>query len=202
MGHWDGVDQRDLASSLARVASGIMASAFGVGALLSGLVNMLLGVHGWRFVFLVGIVPAILVAMILQRIPESRRWEEVDARRREARARLSKGQAITASEQQLVSFTLAGLFQKQWLRNTVVGTLMSFAATAGFWGSQTWLPVRAAQLAVAAKANPIQVASWTVIIANIGAAIGMFAFAAVDRCHGATSEPLCWPALAAWWCCP
>lgn len=159
------------------VASGIMASAFGFGALLSGLVNMLVGAHGWRYVFLVGIVPAILVSLILKRIPESKRWQEVHERRKEIKQRLAKGGNITEPERRLVSFTLTGLFQKPWLRNTVVGTTMCFAVTAGFWGSQTWLPSRAAQLAVAAKANPLQVASWTVIIANIAAAVGMFGFA-------------------------
>lgn len=158
-------------------ASGIMASAFGFGALLSGLVNILIGSHGWRYVFLVGIVPAILVAFILKRIPESHRWEEMDARRKEIRKRQAEGTAISAQDQKLVAFTLMGLFQQPWLKNTVVGTIMCFAATAGWWGSQTWLPVRAAQLAVAAKANPLTVASWTVIIANVAAAVGMFGFA-------------------------
>ncbi len=162
-------------------ASGIMASAFGIGALLAGLVNMAIGSHGWRYVFLVGIIPAILVAIIRKRIPESRKWEEMHARRQAIQARVAAGAAISEQEKKLVTFTLSSLFQRPWLKNTIVGTLMCFAATAGWWGSQTWLPVRAAQLAVAAKANPITVVSWTVIIANLAAAIGMFCFAVLTE---------------------
>jgi len=166
------------------VASAIMASSFGFGALLSGLVNLVVGPYGWRYVFLVGIIPAILVSIIRRRIPESRRWEEADARRKEIRGRIQKGMDITEAERGLASFTLVALFRKPWSRNTWSGLVMAFAITAGYWGSLTFLPARAAQLALAVKKNPLEVSSWTWIIVNVAAAVSMIIFALLTETIG------------------
>src|SRR5450631_622990 len=77
----------------------------------------------------------------------------------------------------LAAFTFVGLFQHPWLRNTVVATIMSFAVTVGFWGTQTWIPARAAELAVAGGANPVQVTSTAIIILNCAAVAGLLIFA-------------------------
>jgi len=53
------------------------------------------------------------------------------------------GRARIAGDKKLATFTFVGLFQPPWLRNTVAATIMSFAATVGFWGTQTWIPARA-----------------------------------------------------------
>jgi MFS family permease len=54
---------------------------------------------------------------------------------------------------------------------------MSFAATVGFWGTQTWIPARAAELAHAGGANPVQVISFAIIILNCAAVVGLLMFA-------------------------
>lgn len=159
------------------VASGIMAASFGFGALVAGFVNLLIGTHGWRLVFLVGIIPAILVSIVRRRIPESKKWEETDARRREIRGRMETGKSVSEAERNLAAFTLVALFKKPWRRSVIAGLFMAFAVSSGYWGSMTWLPAHAANLAIAAKANPVEASMWVWIVCNCGTVVFTLIFA-------------------------
>jgi MFS family permease len=158
-------------------ASGIMMSAFGFGYLLAGLINLSIGSYGWRWVFFAGIIPALLVAFVWRKVPESERWKQVASRRNDARQRARCDCWVSQEDRKLITFTFVGLFQPPWLRNTVVATLMSFAASVGFWGTQTWIPAHAAELAAAEGANAVQVISIAVIILNCAAVLGLLVFA-------------------------
>lgn len=157
-------------------ASGIMMSAFGFGYLLAGLVNLSVGVHGWRWVFAVGIVPAVLVAVVWHAVPESPRWQEV-ARRR-------SGGPGAPRDHDRAGFTLLALFRRPWRRNTVSASVMSFAATAGFWGTQTFIPALAAQLAAADGADPVATVTAAVVVLNAAAVAGLSGFAALTEAIG------------------
>jgi MFS family permease len=158
-------------------ASGIMMSAFGFGYLLAGVLNLVVGSYGWRWVFFTGIIPALLIALVWREVPESERWQIASRRRNDAAQRLRSGESVSQEDKTLAAFTFVGLFQHSWLRNTVVATIMSFAVTVGFWGTQTWIPARAAELAVAGGANPVQVTSTAIIILNCAAVAGLLIFA-------------------------
>jgi MFS family permease len=155
-----------------------MMSAFGFGYLLAGIINLAIGSYGWRWVFFTGVIPAVLIAFVWHEVPESERWQVASRRRSEAAQRVRSGTSVSQEEdRKLAAFTFLGLFQRPWLRNTIAATLMSFAATVGFWGTQTWIPARAAELAVAGGANPVQVISIAVIILNCAAVVGLLMFA-------------------------
>jgi MFS family permease len=128
-------------------------------------------------VFFVGIIPGVLIALVWREIPESERWQKVSVQRAAARVRAGSGQAVTAEDRTVTGFTFAALFRPPWLSNTVTASLMSFAATVGFWGTSTWVPARAIELANAAGANPVQVASLGIIILNAAAVVGLLTFA-------------------------
>jgi MFS family permease len=166
------------------VASGLMMSAFGFGNLLAGLVNLLLGGYGWRWVFVAGIAPAIIIAIVRRIIPESARWEAVAKKRHQVRSRLSAGEQITNGEKELTNFTLSDLFRKPWLRSTVLGTLMAIAATMGAFGVLTWMPSFAGQLARAEHANPVHAASVVMIIQGISIVIGLISFGLLTQVLG------------------
>jgi MFS family permease len=166
------------------IALGIMMSAFGFGYLLAGLVNLLIGGWGWRWVFFAGIIPGVWIAIIRRAVPESERWQHVSVQREEARTRLKAGGAVTQQDRAVLSFSFVGLFEPPWLTNTVSATGMAFAVTMGFWGVQTWIPARAIELAVAGKANVPQVVTITIIILNLAAAVGTFSFACLTEWIG------------------
>jgi MFS family permease len=157
-------------------ASGVMMSAFGFGYLLAGLINLVVGAYGWRYVFFTGVIPAVLVAFVWREVPESERWKNAQSQRNDARQRI-RTDAASQEDRKVAAFTFVGLFQPPWRRNTIVATVMSFAATVGFWGTQTWIPARAAELAHAGGANPVQVISIAIIILNCAAVVGLLMFA-------------------------
>ncbi len=158
-------------------ASGVMMSAFGFGYLLAGIINLSVGAYGWRWVFFTGVIPAVLIAFVWREVPESERWQHASQRRNDALQRIRAAGPASQEDKKLATFTFVGLFQPPWLRNTVAATIMSFAATVGFWGTQTWIPARAAELAVAGGANPVQVISVAIIVLNCAAVLGLLLFA-------------------------
>ena len=72
-----------------------------------------------------GITPALLVAFVWHKVPESERWKEVASRRYDARQRAQWDSSVSQEDRKLITFTFVGLFQRPWLRNTVAATLMS-----------------------------------------------------------------------------
>jgi MFS family permease len=93
----------------------------GVGFFLAAFVNLIVGAYGWRWVFAVGALPAILLLALRYFVRESERWAET---RHAAKKK----------------FSLAEVFSKELRRNTVVGSLLSIVAVIGFWGITTWIP--------------------------------------------------------------
>src|ERR1700759_313432 len=107
-------------------ASGIMMSAFGFGYLLAGLINLVVGAYGWRYVFFTGVIPAVLVAFVWREVPESERWKNAQSQRNDAKARLRSTNSASQEDRKLAAFTFLGLFEQPWLRNTLSATAMSF----------------------------------------------------------------------------
>ncbi|MCC7104684.1 MAG: MFS transporter [Chloroflexi bacterium] len=157
-------------------AGGIMMSAFSVGYFAAALINLTVGPIGWRWVYLVGIAPAILALLIRLRIKEPEPWLNVHRQRAEIRRRGVQSEA----DRELMALTLPQLFQGKLLRRTVIASLMCFAATFGFWGTQTWVPAMASQILAAQGTPPPQVVAQVSYIAmalNLGALVGLLGVA-------------------------
>src|SRR5271156_1921351 len=93
--------------------AGLMQCGLGIGFFLASFVWLLMsgfGPDAWRYMFVIGILPALLTLWIRTSIEESPAWQKVDASRREAQARKDKGAVLSASEQALTRFTVADLF--------------------------------------------------------------------------------------------
>ena len=124
--------------------AGLMQCGLGIGFFIASLVWLFvnpLGPGSWRYMYMLGVLPALLTLWIRRSIPESRLWEETDARRRAVRSRQRRGEALGAPEQALARFTLFDLFTDRTVRRrTVIVFLMSLSTTVGFWGISTWVP--------------------------------------------------------------
>src|SRR5260370_40831356 len=85
------------------------------GGMLAGLVaSWLLPIIGWRYLFLVGLSPLVLVFMIRYWVPESPRWLIRMGRREEARGSLAWALMIDPKEITLPP-ALPALEQTRWL---------------------------------------------------------------------------------------
>jgi MFS family permease len=140
--------------------AGLMQCGLGMGFFLASLVWLFvsqLGPDAWRYMYLIGVVPALLTLWIRQAIPESEAWKQAAARRRAEHAR----------------FTLVDLFADRSMRKqTAIVFLMSLASTVGFWGISTWVPPFIAGVAAASGLNGAEWASYAGLAYTFGAVVG------------------------------
>ncbi|HYL63234.1 MAG TPA: MFS transporter [Candidatus Methylomirabilis sp.] len=102
-------------------ALGFMQSAYAIGEAIAALVVMVIQPRfGWRPVFFVGVLPAILAFWVQRRVPEPDLWKQRAARKEKA--------------------ALGTLFEKQVLRNGILATTMNACSMFGYWGLFTWIP--------------------------------------------------------------
>jgi MFS family permease len=102
-------------------ALGLMQSAWAIGEMVAAAVTlMVLPRFGWRAVFFVGVLPALVVLWIRRDVPESQIWIE-------------KGRAGSGS--------LRLLWQRKDIRaKGILATLMNACGMFGYWGLFTWIP--------------------------------------------------------------
>src|SRR3954469_21143286 len=93
-------------------AAGLMQCGLGVGFFLASFLWLFVSGFGpgaWRWMYLIGVLPALLVLWIRVGIPESPLWEKANAQRQAARERQAAG-SVRAEDAALTRFTLADLF--------------------------------------------------------------------------------------------
>src|SRR6516162_10285538 len=74
--------------------AGLMQCGIGIGNFIASFVWLYVGSLGpdsWRYLFLIGILPAVLTLWIRTSIPESDKWEQINERRKAARERKRSG---------------------------------------------------------------------------------------------------------------
>jgi MFS family permease len=103
-------------------ALGIMQSTYAIGEMIAaGVVGFMLPRFGWRSVFFVGVLPALLAFWIQRSVPEPPIWKE-------------KGQSHSVSE------ALRLMWRKDLRRNGIIATAMNGFSMFGYWGLFTWIP--------------------------------------------------------------
>jgi len=160
--------------------AGLMQCGLGLGFFLASFVWLFVGSLGpsaWRYMFLVGILPALFTLWIRSSIEESQAWQEVDARRRQARGRQRSGAALAADDRALIRFTIADLFaEPETRRRTILVFLMSLSTTLAWWGISSWVPPYIGSIAAKAQLPAQQWASYAGMAYNVGAILGYVSF--------------------------
>jgi MFS family permease len=160
--------------------AGFMQCGLGIGFFLASLVWVYVGGMGpsaWRYMFLIGVLPALLTLWVRRAIPESALWEHVNGQRRVASERKRSGAALQEHEQALARFTLVDVFHEPEVRRrTLIAFLMSLATTFGFWGISTWVPPYVASIAASASLPGPQWAGFAGMAYNAGAVGGYILF--------------------------
>jgi MFS family permease len=156
--------------------AGLMQCGLGIGFFVASLVWLFvspLGPDAWRYMYLIGVVPALLTLWIRRSIPESPLWETADAKRRAALAQQRAGEALDENDRKLARFTLLDLFSDGALRKqTIIVFLMSLTTTVGFWGISTWVPPFIAGVAAKSGLPPAQWASYAGMAYTLGSVLG------------------------------
>jgi len=180
--------------------AGLMQCGLGIGFFVASLVWLYvgtLGADGWRYMFLLGILPGFFTLWIRRGIPESPRWEQANLRRQAALERERSGALLEEHERALTRFTLLELFaEPEVRRRTLIAFAMSLATTLAWWGISAWLPPYVASVAAKAGLSGPQWASFAGMAYNIGAIAGYISLGFLADAYGRKPVTLFYFALA------
>jgi len=145
-------------------AAGILQSAWAAGFLIASLVNLLMRHHGWRMVFVVGVLPAIVALVARLWVKEPERWTKAHEQEKAKETRATP---------------LRELLQPGLLRPTLVGSGLAFVAVFGLWGATNWTPTLVRSLPELKELDPATVTtyvSYATMMLNVGALVGYLSF--------------------------
>jgi MFS family permease len=116
---------------------GVMMTGGAFGSIISGQIYNLVGPFGWRYVFFVGIAPALLLLFIRRSMAEPAHFHAVRERRAAVKA---AGRAATEQDKKFMRFVPAQLFTRELRFSTIVGLLFCLGTLLSIWTSNIWLP--------------------------------------------------------------
>jgi MFS family permease len=146
-----------------RAGAGYMHTGYYVGIFLAALLNYWIGSrYGWRSMFFVGGLPALLLAWVRHGVTEPQRWQQKE---RVVRAwRIWRPFAI--------------LFSSGMRRRTILNSLYMLASICGLWAGTVYVPAAATVLAEAAgRVGPqaAQLASRATMLVSFATILGCLA---------------------------
>jgi MFS family permease len=155
-------------------------SGYPIGSILASGIWLVIGSSGpgaWRYMFLIGVLPALVAFWIRRNIPESPRWEESHKRRRAAYDLKRQGAVLEGENAALVRFTLVDMFAETAVRMRLFLTfVMSLSVTIGYWGVSTFVPSYVGSVATAAGLPAQRWAALAGLVQNLGALAGFCSF--------------------------
>jgi MFS family permease len=160
------------------------------GSLLSGLIMHLDETVGWRFTFLIGTLPALLVVAVMRRLKEPETWQKARAdlelaleAERKARANLG----LPGPGEKRLGSVGDILREPRWRRHTIVGVLLATAGVIGLWGVGFWTFELITKVMTKHGASPGDVNRVKAIgtsLQDVGAFFGIFVFSIVTAYVG------------------
>src|SRR5712692_6420630 len=144
-----------------KIGAGLMHTGYYFGFFLTALANYFIGAHfGWRWMFVVGGTPALLVAFFYNRVREPARWQ---TKQRE----LGRGwTAIHAFRKP---------FSAQYRRRTILNSIYMLASITGLWAGSAYVPAAITELAARAGRTAFQAAqlsSYGTALLSVGTILG------------------------------
>ena len=160
-------------------AAAVLQSALGFGFFLASVIWLFVGPLGpsaWRYMFLIGVLPALLVLFIRRGVSDPELWQATARRREQARERARTG-SVAQEDQALLRFTLGHIWESPELRRRLLVTgAMSTSTLIAWWAVSTWIPQFAGQFAGRAGLNPQQFATLAALVYNAGGILGYILF--------------------------
>ena len=143
-----------------KAGSGYMHTGYYVGIFLAAIANYTIGSHfGWRAMFALGGLPALLLAWVRYGVSEPSRWQ--------AKSNVIRNWAVWQP--------LGTLFSAKWRRRTILNSLFMLASICGLWAGTVYVPAAITTLSEAAgRVGPraAQLASWGTMLVSIATILG------------------------------
>jgi len=134
-----------------------------------------LGRSSWRYMFVIGILPALLLLYVRRWVEEPAIWMAASRNRREAQQRVQMGSG-SSHDKQLAQFTVSEILSDSGLRRRVgFLLLMAVSSVVGWWSASTWIPEFATELTAYAGNQPQLSSSSVGLIFGTGSVVGFLA---------------------------
>jgi MFS family permease len=146
-------------------AMGFMQSGYAIGTLLASILLATVGAnYGWRPLFIIGVLPALMVVVIRLWLPESRKW---------TRSREERLQKVRSEERETGDrFVVAQLFAPDLRKFTIIGTILLIVGNAAGGGVFAWAPT----FLKLERGLDISSVGWFGIVLALGQLVGYNAF--------------------------
>lgn len=155
-------------------------AGYPIGSIIASTVWLAIGTSGpsaWRYMYLVGVLPALITFWIRRNIPESPRWEQTNRQRRAAQALRRQGAALRGEDAAMVRFTLIDMFAEPAVRTRLILTFVaSLSVTIGYWGVSTFVPSYFGSVATGLGLPAQRWVGLAGLGQNLGALLGFCAF--------------------------
>jgi MFS family permease len=143
-----------------KMGAGYMHTGYYFGFFLAALANYYIGAnYGWRWMFILGGAPALLVGWIQSGVREPKTWQEKAARK----------------ERPGMMQAFAELFSPQYKRRTIINSLLFTVSIVGLWAGSIYVPTAVTQIARAqgyAAADATRIASYGSMMLSVGTILG------------------------------
>ena len=161
-----------------KMGAGLMHTGYYFGIFLAAIANYTIGAHyGWRAMFAVGGIPALLVAFIRYGVNEPKRWQE---KMREIGARVAEEQkqqqtGCLRSQEWNMRHAFFALFSPEYRRRTALNSTYILVSITGLWAGSVYVPAAVTYLAARQGFDPLQgtrLASYGTMLLSVGTIIG------------------------------
>jgi MFS family permease len=175
------------AKSRGRAAS-VLQSAIGFGLLIASGVWLFvapLGPAAWRYMFLIGVLPALSVLWIRTSVQDPDLWIAARERRRLARQRMASGRSVRPEDRALAGFTVKQILAAPDLRRRLLLLLvLSLSTIVAWWAVSSWIPFYAGQIAAKTGGNAQRAVGLAGLYYNLGGILGYFVFGVLADAWG------------------
>src|SRR5262245_58833409 len=155
-----------------KAGAGYMHTGYYFGFFLAALANYFVGArYGWRWMFVVGGTPALLVTFIRYGVRESAHWQHGVAEKRRPAMREAFGK----------------IFSPRYARRTILNSLYLLVSIIGLWAGSVYVPTSVREIAMReghTAADAARLASYGTMVLSIGTILGCLVLPALSERFG------------------
>jgi MFS family permease len=143
-----------------KTGAGYMHTGYYFGFFLAAIANYFIGAkYGWRWMFAVGGVPALLVTFIRYGVHESAAWEL----------------RVAATHRPAMGEAFGKLFSAMYARRTALNSILLLVSIVGLWAGSVYVPTSVREIALRegyAAADAARLASYGTMVLSVGTILG------------------------------
>src|SRR5437660_1496802 len=149
-------------------ALGMLQALSAIGNIIGSAISFVVLPLGWRWMFTVGVIPALLVVLVFRKMEEPEGWQKIR-------------DSVTAGGDKKQLGSIADLWSHpRWRKNTIIGLILAISGVIGLWGIGFWSPELIRE---ALKDLPLERRNWYVslgtLLQDCGAFLGIYTFTVV-----------------------